>query len=94
LAIRIDRRLRSTDAIDVLSGLFILRGVPDNIRSDNGPEFIAKAVWEWIAAIAAKTAPVQFNRNGQLRQALAGAPARASLPMAHCKCDRMHNLGS
>ena len=44
LAIRIDRRLRSTDVIDVLSDQFILRGVPDHIRSDNGPEFVAKAV--------------------------------------------------
>ncbi len=37
LAIRVDRQLRSTDVIDVLSDLFILRGVPDHIRSDNGP---------------------------------------------------------
>ena len=35
LAIRIDRRLRSTDVIDVPSDLFILRGVPGHIRSDN-----------------------------------------------------------
>ena len=56
LAIRVDRRLRSTDVIDVLSDLFILRGVPDHIRSDNGPEFIAKAVREWIVAVGAKTA--------------------------------------
>jgi transposase InsO family protein len=59
LAIRIDRRLRSTDVIDVLSDLFILRGVPDHIRSDNGPEFIAKAVREWIAAVGAKTAYIE-----------------------------------
>jgi putative transposase len=44
LAIWIDRKLRSTDVIDVLSDLFILRGVPDHVRSDNGPEFIAKAL--------------------------------------------------
>ncbi len=44
LANRVDPRLRSTDVIDVLSDLFVLRGVPDHIRSDNGPEFIAKAV--------------------------------------------------
>src|SRR5690606_27076510 len=44
LAIRIDRKLNSTDVIDVLSDLFILRGVPEHIRSDNGPEFIATAV--------------------------------------------------
>lgn len=56
LAIRIARRLNSSDVIDVLSDLFILRGIPGHIRSDNGPEFIAKAVQEWIAAVGAKTA--------------------------------------
>jgi len=56
LAIRVDRRLNSTDVIDVLSDLFILRGVPGHIRSDNGPEFVAKAVQEWINAVGAKTA--------------------------------------
>ncbi|GAB4073143.1 hypothetical protein GCM10028812_52900 [Ancylobacter sonchi] len=44
LAIRIDRKLNSTSVIDVLSDLFVLRGVPGHVRSDNGPEFIAKAV--------------------------------------------------
>jgi transposase InsO family protein len=56
LAIRVARRLKSADVIDVLSDLFILRGVPGHIRSDNGPEFIAKAVQDWIAAVGAKTA--------------------------------------
>ena len=56
LAIRIDRRLKAIDVIDVLSDLFILRGVPAHIRSDNGPEFVAKAVQEWIGAVGAKTA--------------------------------------
>ena len=56
LALRVERRLKSPDVIDVLSDLFILRGVPGYIRSDNGPEFIAKAVREWIAAVGAKTA--------------------------------------
>jgi len=59
LAIRIDRRLKSTDVIDVLSDLFILRGVPGHVRSDNGPEFIAKAVREWIAAVGARTAFIE-----------------------------------
>ncbi|WP_395689192.1 IS3 family transposase [Aestuariivirga sp.] len=56
LAIRIDRKLKSIDVIDVLSDLFILRGVPEHIRSDHGPEFVAKAVQDWIAAVGAKTA--------------------------------------
>ena len=56
LAIRIDRRLKAIDVIDVLSDLFILRGVPEHVRSDNGPEFVAKAVQAWISAVGAKTA--------------------------------------
>jgi transposase InsO family protein len=56
IAIRIERKLKSIDVIDVLASLFITRGVPEHIRSDNGPEFIATAVQEWIAAVGAKTA--------------------------------------
>ena len=56
LAIRVSRRLKSIDVIDVLSDLFILRGVPGHVRSDNGPEFVAKAVQEWIGAVGANTA--------------------------------------
>jgi len=56
LAIRVDRKLKAIDVIDALSDLFILRGVPQHIRSDNGPEFVAKAVQDWIAAVGAKTA--------------------------------------
>jgi transposase InsO family protein len=59
LAIKIDRKLKSTDVIDVLSDLFILRGVPGHVRSDNGPEFIAKAVREWIDAVGARTAFIE-----------------------------------
>jgi transposase InsO family protein len=56
LAIRVSRRLKSIDVIDVISDLFILRGVPEYIRSDNGPEFVAQAVQNWIGAVGAKTA--------------------------------------
>jgi putative transposase len=56
LAIRVSRKLKAVDVIDVLSDLFILRGVPGHIRSDNGAEFVAKAVQEWITAVGAKTA--------------------------------------
>ncbi len=59
LAIRVKRRLNSTDVIDVLTDLFILRGVPANIRSDNGPEFVAQAVRDWINAVGAKTAYIE-----------------------------------
>ena len=56
LASRVARRLNSTDVIEALCDLFIVRGVPAHIRSDNGPEFIAAALREWIAAVGAKTA--------------------------------------
>src|ERR671939_1806306 len=56
LAIRVARQLKATDVIDVLSDLFIRRGVPGHVRSDNGPEFVAKSVQAWIGAVGAKTA--------------------------------------
>jgi transposase InsO family protein len=56
IAIRVNRKLKAVDVIDVLSDLFILRGVPSHIRSDNGPEFIAQALRDWIAAVGARTA--------------------------------------
>ena len=59
LAIRINRKLKAIDVIDVLSDLFMLRGIPGHIRSDNGPEFVAKAVQEWIATVGAKTAYIE-----------------------------------
>ena len=59
LVIRVDRKLKSADVIDVLSDQFIVRGVPEHIRSDNGPEFVAKAVQDWIAAVGAKTAYIE-----------------------------------
>src|SRR5829696_6738358 len=56
LAIRVARELKAADVIDVLSDLFILRGVPGHVRPDNGPEFVAEAVQAWITAVGAKTA--------------------------------------
>ncbi len=57
--IRVDRKLNSTDVLDALTDLFILRGPPEYIRSDNGPEFIAQKVQDWIAAVGAKTAYIE-----------------------------------
>lgn len=59
LAIRVNRKLNSTDVIDILSDLFIMRGVPGHVRSDNGPEFVAKAVQDWTRAVGAKTAYIE-----------------------------------
>jgi transposase InsO family protein len=59
LAIRVARKLGSAEVIDVLADLFIARGVPARIRSDNGPEFAATAVKGWINGVGAKTAYIE-----------------------------------
>ena len=51
--------MRSTNVIDALTDLFIMHGSPAFIRSDNGPEFIAQAVRDRIAAVGAKTAYIE-----------------------------------
>ena len=58
LAIRVARELKAIDVIDALSDLFVLCGVPGHVRSDDGPEFVAKAVQAWIGAVGAKTASI------------------------------------
>ena len=55
LAIRVERRLTSEDVLDKLYDLFLLLGVPEHIRSDNGPEFTAKAVRRWLSQMGVKT---------------------------------------
>ena len=59
LAIRVKRKLNSADVVDALTDLFILRGAPSYIRSDNGPEFVALAVRDWIAAVGARMAYIE-----------------------------------
>jgi len=56
LVIRMKRNPNSADVLDVLTGLIILKGIPACIRSDNGPEFLAKAIRDWITAVGARTA--------------------------------------
>jgi len=55
LSIDVARRLTSEDVLERLSDLFVRRGVPDYIRSDNGPEFTAHRVRDWLACVAVKT---------------------------------------
>ena len=55
LAMLVARHITSGDVIEQLYELFLLRGVPEHIRSDNGPEFTAKAVRKWLNRIGVKT---------------------------------------
>jgi transposase InsO family protein len=55
LAIDVARRLSSEDVLERLTDLFIRRGVPDYIRSDNGAEFTAHAVRDWLVRVGVRT---------------------------------------
>jgi transposase InsO family protein len=59
LVIRVARKLSSADVIDVLADLFIVRGIPAHIRSDQGPEFVADTVKGWIGGVGATTAYIE-----------------------------------
>lgn len=54
LASFVARRIRSQDVILILADLFIEHGVPEHVRSDNGPEFIAKILLRWFKALRVK----------------------------------------
>jgi putative transposase len=55
LALEVGRGLTAERVIDVLAELFAVRGVPEHIRSDNGPEFIATAIRQWLAKAGVET---------------------------------------
>ncbi len=55
LSLRVERRMRSEQVLETLAGLFIYRAVPDHIRSDNGPEFTALAVRDWLDKVGVNT---------------------------------------
>ena len=77
LSIRVDYQLNSDDVLDVISTLFLTEGVPEYIRSDNGGEFTAKMLQDWLKSLGIKTAYIEpgspwengFNErfNGSLR---------------------------
>jgi transposase InsO family protein len=59
LAIVVRRRFTAGHVVETLADLMTLRGVPEHIRSDQGPEFVAKAVQDWIGKVGAQTAYIE-----------------------------------
>jgi transposase InsO family protein len=55
LATLVDRKIKADDIIDQLFNLFVFRGIPEHIRSDNGSEFTARAVRKWLNRLGVKT---------------------------------------
>jgi len=55
LDITVERRITSHQVIERLAHLFVTKGIPEHLRSDNGPEFTAKAVRKWLTDLGVKT---------------------------------------
>jgi putative transposase len=98
LAIEVDRSFTAQDVIGILQYLFAVRGTPHNLRSDNGPEFVAQAVRCWLdkAGVAtlfiAKGSPWENGYvesfNGKLRDELLNRELFLSLEEARWVIDR------
>jgi transposase InsO family protein len=55
LAIGVSRKIKTAELIEHLADLFLLRGIPGYIRSDNGPEFVSRELRGWLNALGIKT---------------------------------------
>lgn len=98
LAITVARRLRSDDVLEQLAWLFMTRGVPENIRSDNGAEFTAEVVRDWLSKVGVQTQYITpgspwengYNErfNGSLRDELLNGEIFYSLKEAKVLVER------
>jgi putative transposase len=59
LAILVARRITADDVLQQLAELFVARGVPDHIRSDNGPGFVAKTGRDWLGRVGVTTLDIE-----------------------------------
>jgi transposase InsO family protein len=51
LAIRVARRINSLGVLETMADVMLVRGIPEHIRSDNGPEMTAKIVRQWLGSV-------------------------------------------
>jgi putative transposase len=59
LALRVERRLNSYDLIETMAEVMLVKGIPEYIRSDNGPEFVAGRLRAWLSGVGAKTVYIE-----------------------------------
>jgi transposase InsO family protein len=98
LALVAARSLTAEDAVDVLAELVQVRGVPEHLRSDNGPEFIAAALRSWLERTGTKTAYIAPGSpwengyaesfNARLRDELLNAESFGNLAEAKAMAER------
>ena len=92
------RKPLSMEVIDQLYQLFLLRGVPEYIRSDNGPEFTAKAIRKWLNSLGVRTLFIEPGSpwengyiesfNGKLRDELLNREVLTTLTEARILIER------
>lgn len=92
LSMKVDRKITSQHVIDELFNLFIFRGIPEHIRSDNGPEFTARVVRKWLSQLGVRTLFIERGSpwengyiesfNGKLRDELLNQEVFATLEEA------------
>ncbi len=98
LAIDVGRRMTSDDVLGRLTQLFALRGAPAYLRSDNGPEFTARAVREWLERVGVQTLYIEPGSpwengyiesfNGRLRDELLNREVFETVLEARVLCER------
>jgi transposase InsO family protein len=98
LAIDVGRRMTSDDVLGRLTQLFALRGAPAHLRSDNGPEFTARAVREWLGRVGVQTLYIEPGSpwengyiesfNGRLRDELLNREVFETVLEARVLCER------
>ena len=97
LAIDVDRKQSSREVLRTLAKLMLRYGVPKHIRSDNGPEFVARAVRSWLARLGVQTLFIEPGSpwengyiesfNGKLRDELLNGEVFSSVPEAKVLTD-------
>jgi hypothetical protein len=59
LLVRCERRWSSARMIEALADVMVIKGIPEHLRSDNGPEFVARDLGQWLANTGAKTLHIE-----------------------------------
>jgi transposase InsO family protein len=105
LCIKVARKITAQEVLEVLLDLIVEKGLPDHIRSDNGQEFTAKAVRDWLQRIGVKTLFIDPGSpwengyiesfNGKFRDALLNGEIFTTLLEArvlveHWRCEYDH----
>ena len=101
LAIRVARRINSLGVLETMADAMLVRGIPEHIRSDNGPEMTAKIVRSWLAGVGARTLFIEPGSpwengycesfNGKLRDELLNGEIFCSLKEAKVLIEQWHH---